>query len=238
MPAELSELETRLGHSFRSIELLERALSHRSWANENAEKSTDNGEELDNERLEFVGDSVIGLIIAEELYRQNPATDEGGLSLMKHSLVRMDALAEVAERLEIGDHVRLSLGEEKIGGRRNRAILADAFEAIVAAIFLDGGYDAARTFVTGAMANEIKSATPKAALDYKTLLQETLQANKMSAPTYNLVRSEGQPHNRTFYVEAVWQSGRASGEGRSIKAAEMMAANNALEMLGVENGSA
>ena len=228
MPAKLSELEKRLGHSFGSIELLERALAHSSWANE---QSARNAGETDNERLEFVGDSVIGLVIVEELYRQNPEITEGGLSLMKHSLVRMDALAAVAERLKIGDHVRLSLGEEKIGGRRNPAILADAFEAVVAAIFLDGGYPAAHEFVTREMADEIRSATPKAALDYKTLLQETLQANKMAAPTYNLVRSEGQPHNRTFFVEAVWQSGRASGQGRSIKAAEMMAANNALAML-------
>lgn len=232
MPAKLSKLETALGHNFGSIELLERALTHSSWANEHAARGDGDARELDNERLEFVGDSVIGLVIAEELYRQNPEVTEGGLSLMKHSLVRMDALASVAERLKIGDYVQLSLGEEKIGGRRNPAILADAFEAVVAAIFLDSGYAAAREFVTREMADEIKSATPKAALDYKTLLQETLQANKMSAPTYELVRSEGQPHNRTFFVEAVWESGRAAGKGRSIKAAEMMAANNALAMLG------
>ena len=232
MAAKLSALEEALGHKFHSVELLERALTHSSWANEHAAKGAGDARELDNERLEFVGDSVIGLVVAEELYRQNPEVTEGGLSLMKHSLVRMDALAAVAERLKIGDHVRLSLGEEKIGGRRNPAILADAFEAVVAAIFLDGGYAAAHSFVTREMAADIKSATPKAALDYKTLLQETLQANKMSAPTYNLVRSEGQPHNRTFFVEAVWESGRAAGKGRSIKAAEMMAANNALEILG------
>ena len=231
MPEKLSKLETALGHNFGSIEHLERALTHSSWANEHAARVVGDERELDNERLEFVGDSVIGLVIAEELYRQNPDITEGGLSLMKHSLVRMDALAAVADRLKIGDHVRLSLGEEKIGGRRNPAILADAFEAVVAAIFLDGGYAAARDFVTREMADEIRSATPKAALDYKTLLQETLQANKMAAPTYQLVRSEGQPHNRTFFVEAVWESGRAAGKGRSIKAAEMMAANNALEIL-------
>lgn len=232
MPTKLSKLEKALGHNFGSIELLERALTHSSWANERAARCGGDARELDNERLEFVGDSVIGLVVAEELYRQNPEVTEGGLSLMKHSLVRMDSLASVAERLNIGDFVHLSLGEQKIGGRRNPAILADAFEAIVAAIFLDGGYEAAREFVTREMAEEIESATPKAALDYKTLLQETLQANKLPAPTYHLVRSEGQPHNRTFFVEAVWQSGRAAGEGRSIKAAEMMAANNALALLG------
>ena len=150
---------------------------------------------------------------------------------MKHSLVRTEALAAAAERIGLGDFIRLSSGEEKIGGRRNPAILADTFEAVVAAIFLDGGYDAVRNFVSRELADAIKSATPQASVDYKTLLQETLQANKMSAPTYQLVRTEGQPHDRTFYVEAVWEAGRTAGSGRSIKAAEMMAASKALDML-------
>jgi ribonuclease III len=227
----LSDLEKRLGHSFRSPELLERALTHRSWANEQAAKDGDEAKVAENETLEFVGDSVVGLVVAEELFRQNPEEAEGGLSLMKHSLVRTEALAAAAERIDLGEFVRLSSGEDKIGGRKNPAILADTFEAVVAAIFLDGGYQAAKSFVTRELADAIKSATPKTAVDYKTLLQETLQANKMSAPAYHLVRTEGQPHERTFYVEAVWESGRTSGTGRSIKAAEMMAANNALEML-------
>jgi dsRNA-specific ribonuclease len=133
--------------------------------------------------------------------------------------------------LKLGDFIRLSSGETKIGGRQNPAILADVFEAVVAAIFLDGGYSAARNFVTRELADELRDATPQNALDYKTLLQETLQANKMAAPTYQVVRSEGQPHARTFFVEAIWASGRASGSGRSIKAAEMVAASRALEML-------
>jgi ribonuclease-3 len=153
---------------------------------------------------------------------------------MKHSLVRTETLGTAAERLKLGDFVRLSSGEEKIGGRHNPALLADVFEAVVASIFLDGGYGEARSFVTRALADELRDATPQNAIDYKTLLQETLQANKMAAPTYQVVRSEGQPHARTFFVEAVWASGRSSGSGRSIKAAEMMAASRALEML---NGS-
>ncbi len=234
MATKLATLESSLGHSFRSPELLERALTHRSWANENAMRSGDAARKIENETLEFVGDSVVGLVVAEELFRRNAELSEGGLSLMKHSLVRMESLAAVADKLKLGEFVRLSSGEEKIGGRRNPAILADVFEAVVAAIFLDGGYAAARSFVTREMADAIQNATPKAALDFKTLLQETLQANKMAAPTYQLVRSEGQPHDRTFFVEAVWETGRASGIGRSIKAAEMMAANNALELI---NGS-
>jgi ribonuclease III len=228
---KLAPLEKMLGHSFRTQELLERAVMHRSWAHENAGGEGSTIRDADNETLEFVGDSVVGLVIAEALYERNPDVNEGGLSLMKHSLVRMESLAAAAGRLKLGDFVRLSSGEEKIGGRRNPAILADAFEAVVAAIFLDGGYPAARSFVTRVMNDEITSATPRSSLDVKTLLQETLQANKMTAPTYNLVRSEGQPHARTFYVEAVWESGRSEGMGRSIKAAEMMAANNALQVL-------
>lgn len=233
----LSLLEKSLGHDFRKRELLERALSHRSWANERATKDGGGSRTEENETLEFVGDSVVGLVIAEELFKRNPDETEGGLSLMKHSLVRTEALAAAAEKLKLGDFVLLSPGEEKIGGRKNPAILADTFEAVVAAIFLDGGYDAARMFVTNQMEDAIKGATPKGSLDYKTLLQETLQSNKMTAPTYHLVRTEGQPHDRTFFVEAVWESGKTSGSGRSIKAAEMMAASNALEILGVENGS-
>ena len=151
---------------------------------------------------------------------------------MKHTLVRMEMLATAAERLKLGDFVRLSGGEEKVGGRKKPAILADVFEAVVAAIFLDGGYAPARNFVTRVLGDELRDATPQSSVDYKTLLQESLQANKMAAPTYQLVRSEGQPHARTFFVEAIWESGRSSGSGRSIKAAEMMAASKALDLLG------
>jgi ribonuclease-3 len=226
-----SELEKVLGHKFTSPDLLERALTHRSWANEHSARDRVDDKRPENETLEFVGDSVVGLVVAEELFRRNPNETEGGLSLMKHSLVRTESLASAAERIGLAGHIRLSPGEDKIGGRKNPAILADTFEAVVAAIFLDADYGAARAFVIREMGDAIGKATPQASLDYKTLLQETLQANKMSAPTYHLVRTEGQPHDRTFYVEAVWTSGRTSGSGRSIKAAEMMAASNALEML-------
>jgi len=222
---KLAPIENLLGHSFRSPDLLIRALTHRSWAHENADPE-------ENETLEFLGDSVVGLIVAEELYRRNPTVNEGGLTLMKHTLVRMEMLATAAERLKLGDFVRLSGGEEKVGGRKKPAILADVFEAVVAAIFLDGGYAAARNFVTRVLGDELRDATPQSSVDYKTLLQESLQANKMAAPTYQLVRSEGQPHARTFFVEAIWESGRSSGSGRSIKAAEMMAASKALDLLG------
>ena len=232
---DLATVEKALGYNFGSSELLTRALTHRSWAHENLGTEGSNTREAENETLEFVGDSVVGLIVAEELFRRNPDVNEGGLSLMKHSLVRTETLAAAAEKLNLGGFVRLSSGEEKIGGRNNPAILADVFEAVVASIFLDSGYAEARGFVTRILADELQNATPQNAIDYKTLLQETLQANKMTAPTYQVVRSEGQPHNRTFFVEAVWASGRSSGSGRSIKAAEMMAARGALEILNGTN---
>lgn len=231
---KLSTLEEALGHKFDCPELLKRAVTHRSWANEHASKDGEPADE--NETMEFVGDSVVGLVVAEELFRRNPDETEGGLSLMKHSLVRTEALAAAAEKIDLGDFVRLSSGEEKIGGRKNPAILADTFEAVVAAIFLDGGYEAAKEFLTREFENALNSATPKTSLDYKTLLQETLQANKMAAPAYHLVRTEGQPHDRTFYVEAVWEQGQTSGQGRSIKAAEMEAASKAIEMLNGKQG--
>lgn len=231
----LAKLEKLLGHTFRSPELLQRAITHRSWAHEKMKgqsEATIRGAE--NESLEFVGDSVLGLAIAELLYNEHPGSAEGDLTLMKHRLVSMRTLAEVAKGLDLGSFLRISRGEERSGGREKPAILADTFEAIVGAVFFDGGYVAARSLVTDVFAEELKSVTPRGSLDFKTLLQETLQAQKLAAPVYTLIRSEGQPHDRTFFVEASWADGRATGSGRSIKAAEMMAASEALRAIGAD----
>lgn len=228
----LAKLETLLGHRFATPELLERAVTHRSWAHEKLKgESEEKIREAENESFEFVGDSVLGLAIAEHLYNANPASPEGDLTLMKHRLVSMQTLAGVAERLKLGEFLRIGRGEEQSGGRAKPAILADTLEAIIAAIFFDSGYVAARAFVVRVFADELKTVTPKGSLDYKTLLQETLQARKLAAPVYKLVSSEGQPHDRTFHVEAAWADGTATGTGRSIKAAEMMAASEALKTL-------
>ena len=231
MSQNLAALEQLLGYQFQKKELLERALTHRSWAYEN---SPSNGDEeavrsLQNESLEFVGDAVIGLAVVEQLFNRHPNSSEGDLSLMKHRLVSTATLAEAAQRLNLGNFMRVGRGEEKTGGRRKQALLADTFEAVVAAIFFDTGYISARAFVQRALADEIRNATPNASLDYKTLLQETLQAEKREAPVYTVVKTAGPPHNRIFHVEAVWDGGSVRGKGTSIKQAEMMAASLALK---------
>ncbi len=232
MIKNLGSFEQLLGYKFQNIALLERAVTHRSWA---YEEVTDGDEEkirsLQNEALEFVGDSVLGLAIAEQLYIRHPKSSEGDLTLVKHHLVSMGTLAKVAENIGIGRFMRVGRGEEKTGGRRKQALLADTLEAIIAAIFFDSGYISARSLVGRIFADELRDATPKTSIDYKTLLQETLQAEKHSAPTYTVINIDGPPHERIFHVEAVWESGKVEGEGTSIKAAEMMAANLALKKL-------
>ena len=232
MSQKIVNLENRLGYKFQNLALLERAVTHRSWA---YERLPDGDEERvrqqQNESLEFVGDSVLGLAIAEQLYLRHPNSSEGDLTLMKHHLVSAETLARLALSLNLGDFIRIGRGEEKTGGRRKQALLADALEAVIAAVFFDSGYISARALVFRLYAEELRRATPKSSIDYKTLLQETLQAEKLTAPTYTVVKTEGPPHDRTFFVEAEWESGKVSGEGGSIKAAEMVAANLALQQL-------
>ena len=237
MSKNLAKLEHLLGYKFQNLALLERAVTHRSWAHEHLpDGNEENIRELQNESFEFVGDSVLGLAVAEQLYLKNPTVSEGDLTLMKHHLVSTETLARIAGNLELGEFMRVGRGEEKTGGRRKQALLADTFEAIIAAVFFDGGYVKARNFVKRIFVNELKQATPRSSIDYKTLLQEILQANKLSAPTYKVVKTEGPPHQRTFFVEAKWEGGAVSGQGNSIKQAEMQAANLALQEL--ETGSA
>jgi ribonuclease-3 len=233
---DLSALEESLGHSFRDRALLERALTHRSWAYE----SVGAGEEsrarlLHNEMLEFVGDSVLGLVVAHTLFTTYPEANEGDLSRMKHVLVNTRTLSAAAQRLGVGEHMRVGRGEEKAGGRLKKGLLEDAFEAVVAAVFLDGGFEAAAGFVRRALGEELAEVTPDsvtaAAADHKTVLQERLQAELHLMPHYEVVQTEGPPHARTFHVEAVWDDTRVRGQGRTIKAAEMDAACHALELL-------
>lgn len=228
----VAKLEKLLGYKFGDTDLLSRSLTHRSWAHENfSGESEDTVREAQNESLEFVGDSVVGLVIAEKLYRMHPTLSEGDLTLMKHHLVSTTTLARIAESFNLGEFVRMGRGEDKTGGRKKQAILADTLEAVIAAVFFDGGYGAAGEFIERIFAKELKKATPQGSLDYKTLLQETLQAEKLSAPTYSLVKTEGLPHARTFEVEATWGDGKSVGTGGSIKSAEMMAASLALKSL-------
>jgi ribonuclease-3 len=230
----LASLEEKLGYTFRDTRLLERALTHRSWAHE----SVGAGEEekarsLHNEALEFVGDSVLGLVVAETLFHTHPEVTEGELSRMKHRLVSTQTLARVARELQLGEHLRVGRGEEKTGGRRKRAILADTFEAVLAAIYLDGGYEEAARFVSRALGRELEEASPEsaAAADFKTMLQERLQAEQHVMPHYEVVETLGPPHARTFRVEAVWGDERVGGVGKTIKSAETDAARRALELM-------
>jgi ribonuclease-3 len=231
---DLDALENLLAYEFSDRRLLERAVTHRSWAHEQvAPGREDEARRLHNEAFEFVGDSVLGLIVADYLFHSYPEVTEGELSRMKHRLVSAPTLARASERLTIGDFMRIGRGEEKSGGRRKRALLADAFEAVLGAIFFDGGLAPATDFVHRALGDELERADPEsaAAADYKTMLQERLQAQHGAAPQYEVVETVGPPHRRTFHVEVSWQDSRVRAEGRTIKAAETAAAHLALEQM-------
>jgi ribonuclease-3 len=221
----LSDLETLLGHRFQRPELLERALTHRSWAFER-------GTEPTYERLEFLGDAVLGALTARWLWERVP-DGEGELSKLKAHLVSGPRLATYARRLDLGRHLRLGVGEERSGGREKESLLADVFEAVLAALYLDGGIEAARRLVEPFLEEMLRSYDGEGfGKDPKTVLQETLQARGMELPEYRLVEESGPDHAKTFRV-AVWVGRRslAQGAGTSKKRAEQAAAESALEVL-------
>ena len=232
---DLEELEKIIGYDFSDRALLKRALTHRSWAHEQVAPGNETeARRLHNEALEFVGDSVLGLVVANYLFETYPDVTEGELSRMKHRLVSAPTLGKASERLTVGDYLRVGRGEEKSGGRSKRALLADAFEALLAAVFLDGGLQAATDFLHHALADDLEEVDPEAAAaaDFKTLLQERLQAEHHAAPHYEVVETTGPPHRRTFHVELSWDGGSVRAQGRTIKAAETVAARLALEKIG------
>lgn len=223
----LTELENRLGYEFRDCHWLEQALMHSSYAYEYPQCGPS------NERLEFLGDAVLSLIISDFLVAIYPDAPEGVLSRRRASLVNARHLAGIAGRLELGSCVLLGRGEERQSGRKKPSVLADALEAVVAAVYLDGGYEAAREVVRalfkgqlGLQAGEIISQ------DYKTSLQEYAQKWLKVSPEYKLVRETGPAHNRFFEVE-VWVAGRflGRGQGQSKKQAAQEAAHQALQTL-------
>lgn len=232
---ELAPLEGQLRYRFRDRGLLEHALTHRSRAHEDV-----TGGVVDNESLEFLGDAVLGFVIAEALFRECPQYDEGQKSKVKASLVSAVTLARVGERLDLGPHLLLGRGEEKTGGRRKTALLADACEALIAAIYLDAGIEAAREFILReiwSMQSELTRPGLLTALtgDYKSALQEALQAHDRGLPEYRIVGEAGPDHRKVFEVE-VSISGTvvARAEGRSKKEAEQQAARIALERMATE----
>ena len=230
----LDQLEDVLKYRFRDHGLLSQAMTHRSWAHEHvsprAQKDVRN---LHNEALEFLGDSVLGLIVADYLFRACPHASEGELSRMKHRLVSAPTLAKASTELRLGDFLRFGRGEEKSGGRSKNALLADVFEAVTGAIFIDGGLAAAQEFVSYALGEDLRNADPvaAAAADFKTMLQEKLQAAHQPAPQYAVVETLGPPHKRMFHVELKWDGGMTRGEGQTIKAAEAAAAQAALKQM-------
>ena len=230
----LDSLEQILQYRFRDHSLLAQAMTHRSWAREQVSpRAQKDARDLHNEALEFLGDSVLGLVVADYLFRAYPHASEGELSRMKHRLVSAPTLAKASTGLGLGEFLRFGRGEEKSGGRRKHALLADVFEAVTGAIFLDGGLEAAREFVEHALGTDLRAADPiaAAAADPKTMLQEKLQATRQSAPQYTVVETLGPPHKRMFHVELKWNGGTTRGEGQTIKAAEAAAAQAALEQM-------
>jgi len=231
---DLDLLESILAYTFSDRTLLERAITHRSWAHEQVAPGDEHqARMLHNESLEFLGDSVLGLVVANYLCNSYPLGSEGELSRMKHRLVSAPTLAKASQALNLGDFLRFGRGEEKSGGRQKNALLADVFEAITGAIFMDGGIDAATHFVCHALRQELEDADPLSAAeaDYKTMLQERLQAERRAAPRYAVIETFGPPHRRTFHVEVLWDGGSIRGEGHSIKSAEAAAAHAALEVM-------
>src|SRR5690349_9802358 len=221
----LTPLEKRLGHRFKRPDLLELALTHRSYANEQ-------GVPEHYERLEFLGDAVLGLVAAEWLYANHPELPEGELSKLKAQLVSRSTLAKHAEEVELGPALRIGVGEDRSGGRTKASLLADSMEAVFGAIYLDGGLDAAQSAILDMLEGAGTERTQQRVTDAKTQLQEVAQALGWELPEYRLVGAEGPDHNKVFSVEC-WLNGEPAGkgEGPSKKMAEQHAAADALSRL-------
>ncbi len=222
----IKDLEEAIGYRFRNITLLQNALSHSSYANERWHNSL-----LSNERLEFLGDSVLGMLVAEYLYQNFPDRPEGELTRMRADMVCEQALAQIANTIGLGEHLLLGHGEDTSGGRTRDSILADAVESVIAASYLDGGMAAAKQFVDRFVLHDVPVHTFHNQ-DYKTALQELVQQKKNQVLTYELLGETGPDHNKQFEVAVLLNGGRiGAGVGSSKKRAEQEAARCALENL-------
>ena len=231
----LTSFEESLGHAFRDRTLLERALTHSSFANE-APRSRP---VADNETLEFLGDSILNFLVAEMLLEELPDAREGVLSKARSHLVSEGHFAEVARRLGIGNVLRLAPSELRAGGRLKESLLADAFEAVVAAVYRDAGMDRAREVVRQFFRDDVASMDPLeiSFRDHKTALQEFAQAAGKPLPVYRLVSETGPDHEKVFVFEVEYDGGvRASGEGHTKKEAQRCAARALLELIGTRQG--
>jgi ribonuclease-3 len=219
-------LQRSIGYEFKSESLLELALTHRSLGH------------LNNERLEFLGDSLLNMVVAEYLYRQFPKLKEGQMSRQRADLVRGTTLAEIAREFKLGDYILLGSGELKSGGFRRDSILADAVESIIGAIFMDSGFDVCRERVLAWYECRLDALSDKGSKkDSKTRLQEFLQSRQEPLPNYEVVDVTGEAHAQTFYVvcEISLLKEKTCGEGSSRRIAEQTAARNALILLGIES---
>jgi ribonuclease-3 len=245
---DLSTLERSIGHTFVARELLQQALTHSSQARETESQRPGTTERvLDNEQLEFLGDAVLGLVTTEELYRRFPQFSEGQLSKLRAHLVSKNHLIRVAEQLHLGTYLRLGRGEEKSGGRSKSALLVDALEAILAAVYLDAGIGAARALILKLIVHPeledfVTSGRAGRITDFKSALQEALQAQGRPQPIYVLVKESGPEHQKTFTIEARLLA-RANGDieftarsqGTTKKNAEQDAARQVLEYFASRN---
>jgi ribonuclease-3 len=221
--ADYSTLESVLGYRFRERGLLEQALRHASWCNEHAGPRLE-----DNERLEFLGDAVLDLVVGHKLMTRYPQLREGELSVTRAQVVSEAGLSEVAGQLGLGEWLLLGKGEEKSGGRTKPSILADAFEALLAAVYLDGGFAAAWEIADRLLAQRIETVEFKGFYDFKTRLQESAQARLKETPTYRVVQELGPDHDKRFVVAVTIDDEEwARAVGKSKKEAEQMAAAEA-----------
>lgn len=226
--SDLAIFQKTIGVSFRDISLLETALLHTSYVNENLIIARDS-----NERLEFLGDAVLGCVVAEKLYQDFPELAEGEMTKIRSALVRRDTLARVAKMIKLGDYLYLGKGEEATGGRNKLANLSCALEAVIAAVYLDRGLEVARDCILQLLSDAFSTVSIRnLGIDYKSQLQELIQSRQQLAPTYRTIRVIGPDHDQTFTVE-VLASGAVlgKGSGKSKKLAETDAARVALEQL-------
>ena len=222
----IKDLEADLGYRFRNITLLQNALTHSSYANERWHDGLKS-----NERLEFLGDSILGMVVAEYLFRSFPDRPEGELTRMRADMVCEKSLAAVADRLKLGEYLLLGHGEERLGGRTRASILADAVESVIAASFLDGGMEAARGIITRFILTDVPVKRLHNA-DYKTMLQELVQQKKNQSMVYTLGGESGPDHDKHFEVELSLNGAVVGrGSGSSKERAEQDAAHSALKFL-------
>ncbi|MBU5677390.1 ribonuclease III [Alkaliphilus sp. MSJ-5] len=230
--AQIKEFQKIIGYKFNEITVINEALTHSSYANESRNRYIHN-----NERLEFLGDSVLSIVVSEYIYLKYNTLPEGELTKVRANVVCEPSLAHQAKKIKLGKYLLLGKGEEVTGGRDRVSILADAFEAVIGALYLDGGIEIARKFILNMLAHSIELASTGSLFrDYKTDLQELLQRKYDDKISYKVVNETGPDHNKTFGIEVILGDRvLGAGEGKSKKEAEQMAAKKALEKVNMED---